>query len=157
MITYTYLVPTSRLWGGGIYHCCRNVRYTQNRLKHLSLVDALICACFKRQDDTTKTVTYHATSTIYFYFIYPTVYMYLYIWHKSHSTHVVPGTQKNTFSIIVDTCADPESFVRLGSNSDKFLIRGNKIQIALKVGHHRPASEMPLKWCYTGGPMMAQH
>ena len=40
-------------------------------------------------------------------------------------------------------CADPESFARGGST---FLIRGKRIQIALKAGHHRLASETPLKW-----------
>ena len=24
------------------------------------------------------------------------------------------------------------------------------------LGHHRHASEMPFKWCFTGGPMMAR-
>ena len=27
----------------------------------------------------------------------------------------------------------------------------------LKAGHHPPASEMPFKWRFAGGPMMAQH
>ena len=41
---------------------------------------------------------------------------------------------------------------------------GERIQIPLKVGHHRPSgetpwpsSETPFKWRFTGGPMMAQH
>ena len=38
-----------------------------------------------------------------------------------------------------------------------FLIRGKRIQIALKAGHHRLASETPFKWRFAGGPMMAQH
>ena len=37
-------------------------------------------------------------------------------------------------------CADPESFVR-GSNF--FLMRGERIQIALKACHHRSDSETP--------------
>ena len=38
-----------------------------------------------------------------------------------------------------------------------FLIRGKRIQIALKAGHHGPASETPFKWRFAGGPMLAQH
>ena len=38
-----------------------------------------------------------------------------------------------------------------------FLIRGKRIKIALKVGHHRPASETPFKRRFAGGPMIAQH
>ena len=38
-------------------------------------------------------------------------------------------------------CTDPESFVR-GSNFF-FLMRGERIQIPLKAGHHWPASETP--------------
>ena len=34
------------------------------------------------------------------------------------------------------------------------LMRG--IQIPLKTGHIRPASETPFKWRFAGGPMMAQ-
>ena len=42
-------------------------------------------------------------------------------------------------------------------SSNRDLIRGKKIQIALKAGYHRPASETPFKWRFAGGPMMAQH
>ena len=34
---------------------------------------------------------------------------------------------------------------------------GKRIQIRTKVGHHRPASETPFKWCFAGRPMMTQH
>ena len=34
---------------------------------------------------------------------------------------------------------------------------GEKIEIPLKVGHHRPASETPLKWRFAGVPIMAQY
>ena len=34
---------------------------------------------------------------------------------------------------------------------------GKRLQMQLKVGHHRPASETPLKWRFAGVPMMAQH
>ena len=27
----------------------------------------------------------------------------------------------------------------------------------LKVGNYRPARETQLKWCFSGGPMVAQH
>ena len=43
------------------------------------------------------------------------------------------------------SCADPESFAR-GGPTFFFLIRGKRIQIALKAGHHQPARETPLKW-----------
>ena len=63
------------------------------------------------------------------------------------------------------SCADPESFARGGPTLRTFffsfsffffLMRGKKIQITLKAGHHRPASETPFKWRFAGGPMMAQ-
>ena len=38
-----------------------------------------------------------------------------------------------------------------------FLIRGKRIQIALKVGHHWPASETPFKWRFAGELMMVHH
>ena len=40
------------------------------------------------------------------------------------------------------TCTDPESFIRGGSTFSKFM-RGKRIQIAIKAGHYRPASETP--------------
>ena len=56
-------------------------------------------------------------------------------------------------------CADPECFVRGGPTLTTFFfsMRGKRIQIALKAGHHRPASEMPFKWRFAGGSMKAQH
>ena len=33
------------------------------------------------------------------------------------------------------------------------LIRGKRIQIALKAGHYRPASETPFKWRFAREPM----
>ena len=36
-------------------------------------------------------------------------------------------------------------------------MRGYRIQIPLKAGHHRPASETPFKWHFAGGLMMAQN
>ena len=42
-----------------------------------------------------------------------------------------------------------------GSNTEGFffvlfflLMGWREIELLLKVGHHRPASEMPLKWCF---------
>ena len=32
-----------------------------------------------------------------------------------------------------------------------------RIQIPLKVGHHRCTSKTPFKWRFAGGPMLAQH
>ena len=65
-------------------------------------------------------------------------------------------------------------FCRRGTNFDRFflkLMRGGRVQIPLKAGHHRPASETPFKWRFhhrpasetpfkwrfAGVPMMAQH
>ena len=31
-------------------------------------------------------------------------------------------------------------------------MRGERIKITLKAGHHRPASETPFQWQFTGGP-----
>ena len=56
------------------------------------------------------------------------------------------------------SCEDPESFVRGGPTLTFFwLMRGDRIQIPLKSGHHRPASEAPFKWCFPGVQMMAKH
>ena len=56
------------------------------------------------------------------------------------------------------TCVDPESFGRRGSDSDMtiFLMRGERIQIALKEGHHWPAIETPLKWRFADVPITAK-
>ena len=54
-------------------------------------------------------------------------------------------------------CADPENFVRGGPTSDIFFDGGQRIQLTLKAGHHRPTSETPFKWGFAGGPMMALH
>ena len=56
-------------------------------------------------------------------------------------------------------CADTESFANGGPTLTFFCVRGGRIQMALKAGHHRPASETPFKfkWRFAGGPMMAQH
>ena len=69
--------------------------------------------------------------------------------------------------IHVLSCADPENFARGGPtlttqgredpNSTKRGPSSAWIQIALKEGHHRPASERPFKWRFSGGLMMAQH
>ena len=53
------------------------------------------------------------------------------------------------------TCADPESFLRGVQLFFSFFLVYDWIQIPLKSGHHRPASETPLKWCFAGVPMMA--
>ena len=55
-------------------------------------------------------------------------------------------------------CADPESFARgvqlwRGFSDNE----GERIQIPLKLGHHRPASETPFKWRLAGGQIMAEH
>ena len=66
----------------------------------------------------------------------------------------------------LNACADPESFVRGGSTLTTFFFNffifylmrgGGRIQIPLKVGHHRPASEMGFEWCFADVPIMAHH
>ena len=54
---------------------------------------------------------------------------------------------------MVDSCADPESFVRGGPTLTAFffsfffsLMRGGRTQIPLLAGHQRPVSETPFKW-----------
>ena len=85
-------------------------------------------------------------------------------WLKSAQTETTGGgapssaVQKAAVSIV--SCADPESSARGGPTLTMFFSsdnEGERIQIPLKVGHHRPASKMPFKWCFAGGPMMVQH
>ena len=54
------------------------------------------------------------------------------------------------------SCVDPERFFRGGPtlNFVVFLV-DEVIQILIKGGHHRPASETPFKWRFAGVPMMA--
>ena len=47
--------------------------------------------------------------------------------------------------------ADPESSVLGGPTLTTFFMRGERIQIALKDDHYRPASETPFKWCFASG------
>ena len=55
----------------------------------------------------------------------------------------------------------PESFAKLRQRFYYyyFFMRAKTIQIALKVGHHWPASKNPFKWRFPdgNGSMMAQH
>ena len=54
--------------------------------------------------------------------------------------------QNNEWATKSKACADPVSFTRGGPSLTTFffgLIRTEKIQTALKVGHHRPSSETP--------------
>ena len=72
---------------------------------------------------------------------------------------------KKTLHLHVHVCSTRGSrkFCQRGFNSDGFFVclffsdEEKRIQIALKAGHHRPTSETPFKWGFTGGPMMAQH
>ena len=57
------------------------------------------------------------------------------------------------------TCADPETFVRRGPTLTTFffkLMRGEMIQIPLKVGHHQPANEayLAFHWRADDGPTL---
>ena len=49
-------------------------------------------------------------------------------------------------------CAGPESFFSDGVHLEVLFI-----QIPIKPGHHRTASETPFKWRFAGMPLMAQH
>ena len=76
------------------------------------------------------------------------------------------------FSFSIALSADPESFVRGGQTQSMFFCfffcfffvffccffwgRTN-IEIPLKAGQYRSASETPFKWRLAGGPMMAQY
>ena len=51
----------------------------------------------------------------------------------------------------IPTCADQEIF------TEGLFLVDDGIQVPLKAGHHRPASETPFKWRFVGVPMMAQH
>ena len=60
------------------------------------------------------------------------------------------------------TCADPECFARGGPKLTTFfffffVVRGERIQIALKADHHRPACDTQFKWRFTGGLMIVKH
>ena len=49
--------------------------------------------------------------------------------------------------------------VQLCNSDNVFFVsffRGERIQISLKSGHHRPVSETSFKWRFAGVPMMAQ-
>ena len=57
-------------------------------------------------------------------------------------------------------------FCKRGSNSGNIFFffffnstknSAHQCQIALKAGHHRPASKTPFKWHFSGRLMMAQH
>ena len=48
-------------------------------------------------------------------------------------------------------------FCQRGSYSDKFFFYVERMKIPLTTGHHRPASEMPLKWRFAGGPLVANN
>ena len=53
----------------------------------------------------------------------------------------------------LSSCADPESF----SEGVQLFLVYEWVQIQLKSGHRRPASETPSEWRFAGGPMIAQH
>ena len=54
---------------------------------------------------------------------------------------------------LVQTCTDPGSFVRGDQTLTSFFsMKVESIQIQLKVGHHRPASETPFRWRAGDGP-----
>ena len=59
----------------------------------------------------------------------------------------------------MQSCADPESFVRGGITLATFCLvdEGREDPKNTKYGHHLPASETPFKWRFAGRPMMAQH
>ena len=55
-------------------------------------------------------------------------------------------------------CADPESFARGDPSLTIFLDNeGERSQLQLKVGNHRPDSETPFKWRFAGVTMMTKY
>ena len=44
-----------------------------------------------------------------------------------------------------------------GGGGGRGVMRGGRIQIPLKAGHYWPASDMPFKWHFAGGMIMAGH
>ena len=64
--------------------------------------------------------------------------------------------------MIHNACADQESFVTEVTPQKVFfwLMRGRRIQIPLKAGHHRPVRETPFKWpnfeCWLGSFLIFQ-
>ena len=74
--------------------------------------------------------------------------------------HEQTCNNSNAPSTDTSSMRGPRKFFQRGSNFDNNLlvkegIQG--IQIPLKVGRHRPASETPFKWRFAGVPMMARH
>ena len=55
------------------------------------------------------------------------------------------------------TCADPESFVRGGPTFSLFFKIDERRDIADPNTTIRGTRETPLKWRFSGVPMMAQH
>ena len=59
-------------------------------------------------------------------------------------------------TITIQTMRGSRKFCQKGSNTEVFLADGMKrIEMPLKTGHHRPASETPLR--FVGVPIMAHH
>ena len=73
---------------------------------------------------------------------------------------MITKLQRQYSDIAIDApfspCADPESLARGGPILIKKL-NSNQCQIALKAGHHRPASEMSFKWLSAGRSMIAHN
>ena len=92
-----------------------------------------------RADCAHKKSDFSMASSLVFGWITSSKYLADFIWYY----HTMRGSSK---------------FCQMGSYSDVFLVgEGRGIQILLKAGHHRPASETPFKWRFAGMPIMAQH
>ena len=80
------------------------------------------------------------------------IHIFLHVWSALSDTIEIcnPGNEPAGFASdyrYIDSfpCADPESFVRGGQlcNTDNIFFRGERIQMPLKAGKHRTASETP--------------
>ena len=78
---------------------------------------------------------------------------------------MITKLQRQYSDIAIDApfspCADPESFARGGPililKKGIALNSVHQFQIALKAGHHRPASELSFKWLFAGRSMIAHN
>ena len=119
-----------------------------------------------------------------FMFVCPQLALFQHFLKKIIRSGTLPGCQTAWIEIRTDVqsvliwvqtvciskaCADPESFVRRGPTLTSFFLfvslflflflmsGGERIQITLNAGHHRHTSGTTFKWCFAGGPIMAEH
>ena len=85
-------------------------------------------------------------------------------WSRSNLSQVIFNSSMGQFYFVFERLRHGDKYIRgtrkfcqRGSNSDNFFYRWERIQIPLKVGHHRPTSEMPFKRLFAGVPVLVQH